>query len=150
MTYGEYNKILIASILLITSLFFCLVWEEFQDKSVDYTFPYVDISNGQRSPIATLNPSVYKTIPLFVILPFLVAEWMPFVYIGIFLSIGRMPLPYIKDVWIFYLVAEFLKGADFMLTFRTTPFRVTMLLLAIVVQAWYCIYSHDKLIKFKA
>lgn len=97
----------------------------------------MDTLDGHDRSFASLNPREVKILPLWIIVPYLVDSVLPILYITSFMIVGKMKMPYLGNIWVYYLVFQILKSTDFFLTMRMTPYRDGAILGVMAIQLIY-------------
>ena len=124
-----------ASILLMVSLFLSSMWKVFYYTSYTMIHPYVFRMNG------TVGVLEYKAHLYCTMLWSLVA-------VVLFTHAARlapsMRFGKLGDLWVYYDVYLFAMIADFILTYRTSDFRIWTTILFVVVQCLYLRYEYTK------
>jgi hypothetical protein len=84
---------------------------------------------------------MYKELPYWVIVPYFVDSVLPVLYIGTFMIVGKMKMPYLGNIWVYYLIFQIAKSTDFFLTMRMTPYRDGAILGVMFIQMIYVVWA---------
>lgn len=137
MILEEFDKIHKASIILIVSLFLCMIWYVIPSDWT-WTFPYYDNFTGSFSR----HPSEPKTYYVQDMIYYVVSSFRPVLYIWAFTLVGNnMKMPIIGNIWYYYALTDVLLTLNLILAFNTTPIGIGLFGGVSAIQLWYRYYS---------
>jgi len=159
VTIEKFNKVMIASMVLIPTIFLCMVWY-FIPEDWTYSFPFFDNTTWKPS----LNPETYRTYKVKVLTQPFIDQWIAIPYVLAALIGGWMKLPirikfnvrgfkidrikfnfkgfkfdktFIYELWFGYGLWVVIQTTDYLLTFRQTPFRVYGVIVLLIINIIY-------------
>ena len=130
------KRILLSTSILLGSFF---LWGLWMIIPVDYyfEFPFYDLESRSLS----FNPVKKLGYQLYDITPYLVDRFIPIVYLTCFNIVGKMKMPYLGNIWNYYIAFHAFLFIDYLLFFKQVPILIYCIASMALIQLSYTVYS---------